>query len=173
MHFKETTITTSKTMFWIFVILLITSDIIDRNQHVQAMEYTKNNLTNSDPIWNKWTDCKGSCGETGYMSRYRSTTSSDILCEFNQEWKTCHILGCTISNYTKSTEGNELRTGELNYILLQARNVNRMVLDACFSGNCNYYALKNAFTNNTDRLWNALLCVKHNLGCPGKWMSVI
>ncbi|XP_060872798.1 thrombospondin-1-like [Metopolophium dirhodum] len=140
------------------------------------MEYTKYNLTNSDPNWNKWTDCKGSCGETGYTSRYRSTTSSDVLCEFNHEWKTCHILGCTISNYTKSAEGNELRTRELNYILQRARNANRMIIDAFFSGNCNYYALKNVFTNNIDRLWNALLCVKHNLGCPvkggwSKWSS--
>lgn len=96
----------------------------------------------------RWTDCKGSCGETGYTSRYRSTTSSDVLCEFNHEWKTCHILGCIISNYTKSAEGNELRTRELNYILQRARNANRMVIDAFFSDNCNYYALKNVFTNN-------------------------
>lgn len=96
----------------------------------------------------RWTDCKGSCGETGYMSRYRSTTSSDVLCEFNHEWKTCHILGCTISNYTKSAEGNELRTRELNYILQRARNANRMVVDTCFSDHCDYYALKNSFTNN-------------------------
>lgn len=97
----------------------------------------------------RWTDCKGSCGETGYTSRYRSTTSSDIRCEFNHEWKTCQILGCTISNYTKAIEGNELRTKELNYILQRAINAKRMVLDACFSGYCNYYTLKNAFTNDT------------------------
>ncbi|XP_050060956.1 uncharacterized protein LOC114129897 isoform X2 [Aphis gossypii] len=124
----------------------------------------------------KWTDCKGSCGETGYMSRYRSTTSSDVLCEFNHEWKTCNILGCTIRNYTEAAEGNELKTRELNYILEITRNTNQIFWNACFSDHCNYNALKNEFTNNTDRLWNALLCVKHNLGCPvkggwSKWSS--
>ncbi|XP_026805571.1 uncharacterized protein LOC113548730 [Rhopalosiphum maidis] len=164
-------------MFWTSIcVILMIAYVINRKPNVQAKEYTKYNLTNSDPNWNKWTDCKGSCGETGYMSRYRSTTSNDVLCEFNHEWKTCHVLGCTINNYTKAIEGNELRTRELNYILQRAINTNQIVLNACFSGYCNYYALKNAFMSNTDRLWNALLCVIYNLGCPvkggwSKWSS--
>lgn len=97
----------------------------------------------------RWTDCKGSCGETGYMSRYRSTTSSDVLCEFNHEWKTCNVLGCTIRNYTEAAEGNELKTRELNYILEITRNTNQIFWNACFSDHCNYNALKNEFTNNT------------------------
>lgn len=90
----------------------------------------------------------GQCGETGYMSRYRSTTSSDVLCEFNQEWKTCKISDCTMTNYTKSLEGNELRTQELNFIE-NFRNTKHIILDKCFFDFCDYNTIKTIFVNNT------------------------
>lgn len=82
------------------------------------------------------------------MSRYRSTTSNDILCKFNQEWKTCQIPDCSIKNYTKSIEGNELRTQEFNFIE-SFRNTNRILLDKCFSDYCDYNTVKSMLTNNT------------------------
>lgn len=95
-----------------------------------------------------WSYCKGLCGETGYMSRQRNrSTSSSVFCEFNNEWKTCHIVGCTKDNYTKNVEGNELRIQELNYIE-RFRNTNSIILDKCISDYCDYDTVKKVLTNN-------------------------
>lgn len=84
------------------------------------------------------------------MSRYRSTTSSDVFCEFNREWKTCHVAGCTIDNYTKPiVEGNQLRTDELNYLNGYRNTTNRIILDKCISDFCDYYTVKKEFGDNT------------------------
>lgn len=100
----------------------------------------------------RWTSCKGRCGETGFMSRYRGNITSSVVqsCELNREWKTCRVLGCAMVNYTESVEGNELRTQELNYIKKNLKNVNRGVLEKCMSDDhCDYHTVKSIFANDT------------------------
>lgn len=81
------------------------------------------------------------------MSRHRNITSSSIFCDFNNEWKTCHILGCTKNNYTRNVEGNELRVQELNYIEY-FRSTNSIVIDKCISDYCDYDTVKKVFAHN-------------------------
>lgn len=84
------------------------------------------------------------------MTRYRDIKSNGISLshEFNHEWKTCHILACTMNNYTQFIEGNELRMQELNY-LEHFRMTNSIILDKCISEYCDYYTVKKVFPNNT------------------------
>lgn len=78
------------------------------------------------------------------MSRYRGRKLNSL----NYEWKSCHILGCTIQNYTESIEGNELRMLELNY-MENFGIANRIILNKCISNYCDYNTIKRMFTNNT------------------------
>lgn len=81
------------------------------------------------------------------MTRYRNIKSNGISQEFNYEWKTCNILGCTINNYTESVKENYFRMQELNYLEL-FRKTNSIILDKCISDYCDYNTLKKVLTNN-------------------------
>ncbi|XP_050527942.1 A disintegrin and metalloproteinase with thrombospondin motifs adt-1-like [Daktulosphaira vitifoliae] len=121
--------------------------------------------------WDKWSNCVGECGGAGIASRYCIRTPNENVSYKNleYEWKTCKLTRCSLQNYAEIIKGDEFREKELNYLETVVDNCQyRAILDSCIQDYCDYYSLKKILKNYTDRFWNALLCVKHNLGCPTK-----
>ncbi|KAG6444625.1 uncharacterized protein LOC115439912 [Manduca sexta] len=128
--------------------------------------------------WGPWSACQGSCDQMGHRRRTRDCTNpppspSGIGCSgADEETESCHIINCTVDDFRQAVEGDVARTEAMR----QLETVPAL-MDRCLLTDCQYEAIVSALsTDNTwelnpENVWNALLCVKHNVGCPviGEW----
>ncbi|CAK1554638.1 unnamed protein product [Leptosia nina] len=142
-------------------------------------------ITDSDcPIdggwssWSSWSECQGACDKTGHRKRTRECVnpppSKDGLpCSgSDQELETCYLNNCNVEDFRKIVKGDPARIAGLNQL-----EAVPAVADRCLQMECPFEAIEAGLTNentwqlSAEELWNALQCVKRNLGCPvaGQW----
>ncbi|XP_038216715.1 uncharacterized protein LOC119835792, partial [Zerene cesonia] len=128
--------------------------------------------------WTAWSACLGLCDETGHRRRTRAcvnppTSKDGLPCSGpEQEIEPCFLTNCTIADFRKIIKNDPVRM-----IGLRQLEAVPVLLDQCLIRECPYEAIEAALTtDNTwqlsaEPLWNALQCVKRNLGCPvtGQW----
>ncbi|XP_059055109.1 uncharacterized protein LOC131849133, partial [Achroia grisella] len=128
--------------------------------------------------WSPWSPCHGSCNDAGHQQRTRRCINpppslDGLPCSgSDEETKPCYISNCTVNDYRKLTEGDSVRLEALR----QLETVPAL-MERCLQMECPFEAIEAALaTDNTwqlnpEALWNALQCVKHNMGCPviGEW----
>lgn len=129
--------------------------------------------------WSPWSACAGSCDEVGRRRRGRACDNPPPSRDgrpcsgSDHQLEPCYITNCTIHDYRKLVKGNAVRSNALR--LLEAVPI---LLECCLM-DCTFEAIEgalmidNTWQFNAESLWNALQCVKHNLGCHvvGEWGS--
>ncbi|XP_026757308.2 uncharacterized protein LOC113516991, partial [Galleria mellonella] len=130
--------------------------------------------------WSPWSPCHGACDDIGHHRRIRqcinpSPSLDGLPCSGSDEQiKRCYLTNCTADDYRKLAERDSARLEALH----QLETVPAL-MERCLQMECPFEAIEAALaTDNTwqlnpESLWNALQCVKHNMGCPvvGEWGS--
>lgn len=128
--------------------------------------------------WSPWSRCIGPCDDMGRRRRIRecnnpSPSPDGLPCSgTDQESEPCYITNCTLDDYRKLIEGDAIRNEALR--LLEAVPA---LAERCLTLECPFEAIEvslehdNTWQFSPESLWNALQCVKHNLGClvVGEW----
>ncbi|XP_076248702.1 uncharacterized protein LOC143188377 [Calliopsis andreniformis] len=102
--------------------------------------------------WTPWGPCSGKCGLIGKRIRHRTCnnplpSSNGAPCIGpSYQVESCQIVGCTMNDYESNVYNHPIRKEELKIKILG---------------------------NNAMHYWNAMNCVKHNVGCPvsGGWST--
>ncbi|XP_076649220.1 uncharacterized protein LOC143356990 [Halictus rubicundus] len=144
----------------IFLITLsfftVAGDISSAVQNLYCELGLKND--NSCPIdggwtsWSLWSSCSGKCGYKGKRNRHRTcnnpppSNDGSPCIGPNYQIETCQITGCTMKDYEDVVYNHPMRIEEMKIKILGS---------------------------NAMRYWNAMNCVKYDVGCPspGGWSS--
>ncbi|KAM3968472.1 uncharacterized protein ACR2FA_007250 [Aphomia sociella] len=128
--------------------------------------------------WGPWSPCHGLCDDIGHRRRTRQCinpppSQDGLPCSgADEQTNQCYLTNCTADDYRKLVEGDSVRLEALH----QLETVPAL-MERCLQMECPFEAIEAALaTDNTwhlnpETLWNALQCVKHNMGCPviGEW----
>lgn len=123
--------------------------------------------------WSPWSACRGPCDDIGHRNRIRKCINpppaqDGLPCSgIDQDIEPCYRKNCTIQDYDKIVKGDAIRTEALHQL-----EAVPALMERCLLMQCPYEAIDvalaadNTWQINPESLWNSLLCVKHNLGCP-------
>ncbi|XP_013147948.1 PREDICTED: uncharacterized protein LOC106110609 [Papilio polytes] len=128
--------------------------------------------------WSSWSTCHGTCDDVGYRKRTREcnnppTSKEGIPCSGSDEQiESCYLTHCVVDDFRKCLNGDSIRTDAMR----QLETV-PSIMERCLQVECTFYDIENALAEdntwqlNPEIIWNALQCVKHNVGCPvaGEW----
>jgi hypothetical protein len=128
--------------------------------------------------WGPWSDCHGPCDDVGHRKRNRycnnpPPSQDGLPCGgLSEQTELCHLTNCTVEDFRKLIEGDSARVRAIRQL-----EAVPALMERCLQIECPFEAIEAALAaDNTwqlspEALWNALLCVKHNLGCPeyGEW----
>ncbi|XP_053994839.1 uncharacterized protein LOC128885094 [Hylaeus volcanicus] len=128
--------------------------------------------------WNLWGSCSGKCGFKGKRTRYR--TCNNPLPSKNggpcigpsYQIESCEITGCTMNDYEYAVRNHSIRKGEMK-IVKEIHKRLPALIELCFSIDCTFFLVKKILGSNAMHYWNAMNCVKYDVGCPrhGGWSS--
>ncbi|CAG9788984.1 unnamed protein product [Diatraea saccharalis] len=156
-----------------------------RQQTVWRLECELGVIADSDcPVdggwspWEAWSSCHGSCDDIGHRRRRRlcnnpPPSQDGIPCTgLAEQIEACYLNNCTVDDFRKLVEDDVVR----KRALLQLEVVPAL-MEQCLQMECPFEGIEAALTTdntwkiNAETLWNAIQCVKHNLGCPtvGEW----
>ncbi|XP_023942661.2 uncharacterized protein LOC112049114 [Bicyclus anynana] len=128
--------------------------------------------------WAPWSVCHGTCDNVGHRKRLRecnnpSPSKDGMPCSgLDEEIESCYLNNCTTNDYRRLVEGDNSREQALNQL-----EAVPAFMDRCLQMECPFEAVEvalaseNTWQLNSESLWNALQCVKHDIGCPvtGEW----
>ncbi|KAJ8737908.1 hypothetical protein PYW08_000503 [Mythimna loreyi] len=156
-----------------------------RQQAVWRLECELGTITDPDcPIdggwspWNPWSSCQGACDDVGHRHRTRECTNpppsqDGVPCTGSDEQTdVCYLTNCTASDFRQLVKGDAARMDALHQL-----EAVPALMERCLQMECPFEAIEaalafdNTWQLNPESLWNALQCVKRNLGCPvaGEW----
>ncbi|CAH2103614.1 unnamed protein product [Euphydryas editha] len=133
--------------------------------------------------WAPWSTCYGACDNVGHRRRIRecnnpSPSKDGLPCSgFDEQIESCYQKNCSVQDYRLIVEGDTSRTEALRQL-----EIIPAFMERCLQMECPYEAVEAALASentwqlNSETLWNALQCVKHDLGCAvngewGEWSS--
>ncbi|CAH0716255.1 unnamed protein product, partial [Brenthis ino] len=130
--------------------------------------------------WSPWSKCLGSCDNIGHRKRIRecnnpSPSIDGMPCNgVKQETDPCYLKNCSVEDFRKIVEGDTARTEALRQL-----EAVPALMEQCLRMECPFEAIEAALATeniwqvNSETIWNALQCVKHDLGCSlkGEWGS--
>ncbi|XP_068081060.1 uncharacterized protein [Anabrus simplex] len=128
--------------------------------------------------WGIWGPCQGECGQVGRRMRQRTCTNpmpvnggSPCTGE-DTESEACELKGCTLEEYEGLVMGDPLRAAQLR-ILRETRDKFPALSERCIVTTCRFQTVESVLKETAMDYWNALHCVKHNVGCPvrGGWTN--
>lgn len=130
--------------------------------------------------WEPWSPCRCSCDSVGHRRRTRRCNnpvpSEDGLpCDgHEEEIQQCYVSNCTVQDFRKLIEGDDLRIEAFKEL-----EAVPALMERCLQMECPYETVESILSNDNtwqvspETIWNALQCIKHNVGCPviGEWSS--
>lgn len=156
-----------------------------RQQAVWRLECELGIITDTDcPIdggwspWSAWSSCQGSCDDVGHRHRTRECinpppSQDGAPCGGpDEETELCYLTNCTVTDFRKLVKGDFARMDALHQL-----EAVPALMERCLQMECPFEAIEaalafdNTWQLNSESLWNALQCVKRNLGCSvaGEW----
>ncbi|XP_017792234.1 PREDICTED: uncharacterized protein LOC108574210 [Habropoda laboriosa] len=176
----------SSMMFLIFFVSLISSVSTDDVPNAMQNFYCDLGLKNNDlcPIdggwtsWSLWGSCFGKCGFKGKKRRHRicnnplpSNNGASCIGPTYQI-EICQIMGCTMNDYEKVVSTHPIRKEELK-IVKEIHQKLPALIELCFLVDCTFSIVEKILGNNVMLYWNAMNCVKYDVGCPslGGWST--
>lgn len=128
--------------------------------------------------WSPWTECQGQCDDIGHRHRTRECSNPPPSQEgspcsgSDEQTEVCYLTNCTVDDFRKLVAGDTARMKA--FLHLQTVPA---LMERCLQMECPFEAIEavltidNTWQLNSESLWNALQCVKRNLGCPiiGEW----
>nr|XP_033328488.1 uncharacterized protein LOC117221554 [Megalopta genalis] len=128
--------------------------------------------------WSLWSSCSGKCGYKGKRSRHRtcnnpSPSNNGSPCVGpNYQIETCQIIGCTMKDYEDVVYNHPIRIEEMKVVQRIHKKLPALI-ELCFSVDCMYFIVKKILGSNAMQYWNAMNCVKYDVGCPnpGGWST--
>ncbi|CAL7935655.1 unnamed protein product [Xylocopa violacea] len=129
-------------------------------------------------FWGAWGSCSGKCGFKGKRIRYRTCnnpapSNNGAYCTGpSYQIETCQIMGCTMIDYDKVVSTYPIRKEELK-IVKKIHKELPALNELCFLVDCIFSIVEKVLGNNAMLYWNAMNCVKYNVGCPrlGGWSA--
>ncbi|KAK9498724.1 hypothetical protein O3M35_003294 [Rhynocoris fuscipes] len=129
-------------------------------------------------FWSFWGPCVGACGQVGLRWRTRECNSpkpanNGLPCVGNyHECKECRKEACSLEDYREFIKCDLIRSKEFELIEEIDKKYSSLTTK-CLQSECHYKTAHNILQDDTDLYWNALHCVKHNIGCPeyGGWSN--
>lgn len=172
---------------WVVCLLMIQTKkpYGKRQQAVWRLECELGTISDPDcPIdggwspWNSWSSCQGACDDVGHRHRIRECinpppSQDGTPCTgSDKQTDVCYLTNCTATDFRDLVKGDTARMQALN--LLEAVPA---LMDRCLQMECPFEAIEaalafdNTWQLDAESLWNALQCVKRNMGCPmvGEW----
>ncbi|XP_043796167.1 coadhesin-like, partial [Apis laboriosa] len=128
--------------------------------------------------WSPWGSCSGKCGFKGKKIRHRicnnpipSNNGAPCIGP-NYQIESCHITGCTMNDYEKIVNIHPIRKEELE-IVKDIHQKLPALIELCFLADCTFFIVEKILGNNSMLYWNAMNCIKYNVGCPnpGGWSA--
>lgn len=130
--------------------------------------------------WEPWSSCHCSCDSVGHRRRSRRCinpipSEDGLPCEgVEEEILQCYLSNCTVQDFRKLIEGDDLRIEAFHQL-----EAVPALMERCLQMECPYETVESALCNDNawqvspEAIWNALQCIKHNIGCPviGEWCS--
>lgn len=128
--------------------------------------------------WTHWSTCHGACDNLGHRKRIRecnnpSPSKDGLPCSgFDEQIESCYPENCSVQDYRLIVEGDRSRVEALRQL-----EIIPAFMERCLQMECPYEAVEatlateNTWQLSSETLWNALQCVKHDLGCSvnGEW----
>ncbi|XP_031772357.1 hemicentin-1 isoform X6 [Apis florea] len=121
--------------------------------------------------WSPWGLCSGKCGFKGKKIRHRicnnpipSNNGAPCIGP-NYQIEGCHITGCTMNDYEKIVNIHPIRKEELE-IVKDIHQKLPALIELCFLADCTFSIVEKILGNNSMLYWNAMNCIKYNVGCP-------
>ncbi|CAH0401834.1 unnamed protein product [Chilo suppressalis] len=156
-----------------------------RQQSVWRLECEMGVISDSDcPVdggwspWEAWSLCRGPCDDIGHRRRRRICNNpppslDGMPCAgLSEQIEACYLTNCTVEDFRKLVQGDPVRVESLRQLeLVPALMEQCLQMECPFQGIEAALAIDNTWQMNAETLWNAIQCVKHNLGCPmiGEW----
>ncbi|XP_043525490.1 uncharacterized protein LOC122536842 [Frieseomelitta varia] len=171
-------------LFILFISLIVLASNDDAFNAMQSL-YCDLGLKheNSCPIdgswtWSSWGLCSGKCGFKGRRRRHRTCdnpapSNNGAFCIGpSYQIESCQITGCTMTDYEKIVNVHPTRKGELK-IVQEFHKKLPALIELCFLVDCTFPNIEKILGNNTMLYWNAMNCVKYDVGCPsiGGWSA--
>lgn len=130
--------------------------------------------------WSPWSNCHGTCDNVGHRKRTREcnnppTSNGGTPCSgFDEQIESCYIRNCSVNDFRKCVNGDSVRMGTMRQL-----EAVPTLMEQCLHEECLFEVVETALVKdntwqiNPELIWNALQCVKHNIGCPviGEWSS--
>ncbi|XP_061710468.1 uncharacterized protein LOC133520119 [Cydia pomonella] len=128
--------------------------------------------------WAPWSPCRGPCDSMGVQIRTRQcenpppSNDGTPCIGHDEETASCFLTDCTVDDYRRLASGNWPRMEAMHQL-----EIVPAIMERCLLMDCPYEAIEAALIeDNTwglhpEALWNALQCVKQNMGClvTGEW----
>ncbi|XP_063394253.1 uncharacterized protein LOC134679285 [Cydia fagiglandana] len=128
--------------------------------------------------WSPWSPCRGPCDGMGVQTRTRQcdnpppSNDGTPCLGHDEETASCFLTDCTVDDYRALAYGNWPRIEAMRDL-----EVVPAIMESCLQRDCPYEAIEAALAEdetwglNPEAVWNALQCVKHNMGClvTGEW----
>ncbi|XP_026747378.1 uncharacterized protein LOC113508497 [Trichoplusia ni] len=128
--------------------------------------------------WSVWSSCQGACDDVGHRRRTRECinpppSQDGASCGGpDEQSEVCFLTNCTAANFRSLVNGDSARMSALHQL-----EAVPALMERCLQMECPFEAIEaalaydNTWQLNSESLWNALQCVKRNLGCPiaGEW----
>ncbi|XP_053623959.1 uncharacterized protein LOC128682928 [Plodia interpunctella] len=177
-------------MFKLTIILLaVTTDAkkpyTKRQQAVWRLECNLGVINDVDcPVdggwgpWSPWSPCQGSCDDVGHNKRSRKCinpipSKDGLPCSGpDEQTKSCHLSNCSVEDFRKLVLRDATRTESFRQL-----EAIPALTERCLQMECPFEAIEVSLANDNtwqltpEAVWNALQCVKHNIGClvAGEW----
>ncbi|XP_063244172.1 uncharacterized protein LOC134543199 isoform X2 [Bacillus rossius redtenbacheri] len=127
-------------------------------------------------MWTPWGPCLGECGREGRRVRTRACDNprpqrgGEPCVGASSDAEPCELPACTMEQYWYLVSTDPLR--RLQFREIRAiQEVHPEVTITCIATQCPFEIVQGMLGKQAMNYWNALLCVKHNVGCPvaGGW----
>ncbi|XP_075227496.1 coadhesin-like [Lycorma delicatula] len=140
------------------------------------LKNTDNPSVNSWSLWSPWSCCAGECGHLGYQIRRRIclkkiTSNYEPTCVGkSKEFRGCNLHGCQPEKYERLVENDPVKSSVYAF-LKNIHAEHSSLMTRCLITDCRFDTVHNILGGLSDQYWNALQCIKHNIGCPvhGDW----
>nr|XP_013189092.1 unnamed protein product [Amyelois transitella] len=128
--------------------------------------------------WSSWSPCQGSCDDLGHSKRTRKCinpipSKDGLPCSGpDEQTKPCYLTYCSVEDFRKLALRDVTRTEAFHQL-----EAIPALMERCLQMECPFEAVEVALTKEntwqltSEAVWNALQCVKHNIGCLvlGEW----
>nr|XP_012137919.1 PREDICTED: coadhesin-like isoform X2 [Megachile rotundata] len=128
--------------------------------------------------WGSWSVCSGKCGFKGKRTRHRTCNnplpSNDGAPCIGPSYQieNCQVNGCRMNDYEEVVSNHPIRKREME-IVKEFHKELPALIELCFIFDCTFLIVEKILGNNAMLYWNAMNCVKYDVGCPrpGGWST--